>query len=392
MRTQISRKKTRDSAPVTRQSVKRELAWASGSEYFQNRDPLYHVNEQFQMTFDRVGMEHARRLAEESGSGFSEEERREQSQPLSGRENQPGRGERVFRSPAGAEKMLPGSQVPMETFARTAFQRGELSGAVLAGTGKMMLVSCLKRTVGQSGPMIQGQETLFGTGSQRRNIPGHDPDMVQFNRNVTDSAVGLVVDVLRDARRTVQSMEDLADGCGELEQGEGGTTLRAMYPFLDDRRERELAETYRARLADTDDPRQVPVLQNALVHTQALIQKKAQMKQEFINKLRQISQRAEQFLEELSQPEVGAEIAAALLQPEPDWPEPPEDEGGWPPDDTDQSAQWGTAPDQPGTEPGEPESAADAGGDAADGLPGSDGAQFGDGAGPASDPDGAGAP
>ncbi len=361
MHTQISRKKFTQPQPATRRRVERELAWASGAEAFQHRDPLYQVTEQFQMIFDRIGRQHAAALAEESGSGFSQEELQwENGEPRGSLARNYQEERQADRRRRG--QMLPGSGIPLEIFSQTAFQRGTLSGAVLEGTGKMMLISCLKRTVGQSEPKRIHQETLFGVGSQRRNIPGHDPDMVQFNRGVAKSAVGVVVDTLRDARRIVQSMEALVQGSGELKAEQGGATLRVLYPFLDDSREQALIQAYQRRLKQAQDPQETPVLQNALVHVRALIQKKAQMKQEFINKLRLISDRAVETLKELEKPETLEEIAAALLEPEEPWPEPPE--GEEPPDDSDHTAQWGTAPDigeedaegeEPEPESGEPE-------------------------------------
>ena len=375
MRKQIPRKKLPAARPVTAHSVERELAWAAGTESFQHQDPLYGVTEQFQMTFDRIGRQHAAALAEESGSGFSREEQEEADFAQSGRTPQ-----QDLTAGRRSGRTLPGSGIPMELFSQTAFQRGTLSGAVLEGTGKMMLISCLKRAVGQSGPRQMRQETLFDTGSQRRNIPGHDPDMVQFNRGVAQSAVGVVVDTLRDARRIVQSMEALARGSGELEADAGGATLRIMYPFLDDSRERMLAEQYRDRLSETRDPRETPILQNALVHVGALIQRKAQMKNEFVNKLRLISDRAAETLAELEAPEALEEIAAALLEPEEPWPEPPE--GEEPPDDPDHTAQWGPPPDGGDPDAGAAEPDPELGFTGAD--PGSDGPADGDGTGPAS--------
>ncbi len=344
MRAQIARKKRREAPEATREAVERQLAWASGTEYFNRRDPLYHVTEQFQMTFDCIGRSHAATLLEESGGGFSEEENEQAEQ-----ERQGGHAaqSRRPRGQEGRQRTLPNSGIPMEAFAQTAFQRGTLSGAVLEGTGKMMLVSCLKRTVGQSGPKRSQQESLFGVGSQRRNIPGHDPDMVQFNRGFAASAVGVVVDTLRDARRVVQSMEDLAKGSGEFEKDKGGETLRAMYPFLDDSKERALIAEYEDKLRAGPAPEERPVLQNALVHARALLHKKAQMKVEFTNKLRLFSDRAAEMLAELEEPGAVEELAAALLEPEEGWPEPPESpEGGEPPHDPEGPARRGGPPDR----------------------------------------------
>ncbi|MCD8334501.1 MAG: hypothetical protein LUC35_03950, partial [Clostridiales bacterium] len=65
---QIKRKQTPPVAPVTERAVRSQLAWAAGAESFQNRDPLYHVTESFQQTFDAMGQRHAAQLAEQSGA------------------------------------------------------------------------------------------------------------------------------------------------------------------------------------------------------------------------------------------------------------------------------------------------------------------------------------
>ena len=36
-------------------ALRRQMAWAAGTESFQHRDPLYHVTESFQQTFDAMG-------------------------------------------------------------------------------------------------------------------------------------------------------------------------------------------------------------------------------------------------------------------------------------------------------------------------------------------------
>ena len=116
----------------------------------------------------------------------------------------------------------------------------------------MMLFSCLKKTVGQSQPDRWQQKKLFEGASSMRNVPGHSPDRVIFNRGFTNSAVGLVVDTLRDARRTVEDLQDLVLGKSEMGAA-GGDTLRTMYPFLDDSRERGLLEQYRNQIRTARD-------------------------------------------------------------------------------------------------------------------------------------------
>ena len=189
----------------------------------------------------------------------------------------------------------------------------------------MMLVSCLKRTTGQSGPKRVQQQDLTRTGSQLRNIPGRSPDQMVFNRSFAKSALGIVVDTIRDARRVADSMADMAQGTGDLNAADS-ETLRTMYPFLDVSRDLALEAEYREKLANCTDAREKPVLQNALVQAISLRAKKAQMKNEFINKLRFISDRATETLSELEAPGALDEIvASAWGDREFDLPENPEE-------------------------------------------------------------------
>ena len=317
------------------QNLRRQMAWAAGTESFQHRDPLYHVTESFQQTFDAMGRRHAAQLggrqepegpAPEAGA---DRETEEVPDPTSAR--------------SFYERDRPENQDLLRRFSETAFQRGTLSGAVLQGTGQMMLFSCLKKTVGQSQPDKWQQRKLFEKASPMRNVPGHSPDKVAFNRGFTDSAVGLVVDTLRDARRTVEDMRDLALGKSEMGLA-GADTLRTMYPFLDDSRERELLEQYRDQLEQTGDVREKAALQSAIGRMEALIGKKAQMKQEFTNKLRFLSDRASEALEAFESPGFSAALDQALREAA-GAEEPPPEEGG---DDGDGAADPGTGPAAPG--------------------------------------------
>lgn len=301
------------------QGLRRQMAWAAGTEQFQHRDPLYHVTENFQQTFDAMGRRHAAQMGQEQ----------EQS---TGPGQAPQTGDMPDETSARSfyERSQPDDQDMIRRFSETAFQRGTLSGAVLRGTGQMMLFSCLKKTIGQSQPTRWQQQKLFEKASPMRNVPGHNPDRVVFNRGFTDSAVGLVVDTLRDARRTVEDMQGLAQGkMDRTEAGfRGGETLRTMYPFLDDSRERELLEQYRRQLEETTDPKEKAALQNAAARMEALVGKKAQMKLEFINKLRFLSDRATEALEVFSQPGFSAALDQALRKATGAEEPPPDDEKG----------------------------------------------------------------
>lgn len=318
-RAQIKRRKAPGPEPrALEQGLRRQMAWAAGTEYFQNRDPLYHVTESFQQTFDAMGRRYAAQLGPQE---------KPQDQPPQG---EMARQQEETPDPTSArsfyERDRPENQDLLRRFSETAFQRGTLSGAVLQGTGQMMLFSCLKKTVGQSQPDKWQQRKLFEKASPMRNVPGHSPDKVVFNRGFTDSAVGLVVDTLRDARRTVEDMRDLALGKSEMGQA-GADTLRTMYPFLDDSRERELLEQYRQQLRDTASPQEKAALQSAIARMEALVGKKAQMKQEFINKLRFLSDRAAEALEVFEAPGFSASLDQALREAT-GAEEPPPEEGG----------------------------------------------------------------
>lgn len=318
-----SRKSAPGPVPAAKKTAEEGLAWAAGTEQFQHRDPLYHVTESFQQTFDRIGRSHARELV----GGFTRED--------AGRGEKRGELEEKPRreSAAGTRedgKLLRRGNVPeaMTRFSDMAFQRGAMSASVLNGTGKMMLVSCIKRTVGESGPKRIQQQEFLDTGSQVRNIPGRSPDQMIFNRTFAKGALGIVIDTLRDARRVVDSMTDMARGTGELETEESGT-LRTVYPFLDNSRDLALEAEYREKLARCTDPREKAVLQNALVQVLSLKAKKAQMKNEFISKLRFVSDRATETLAELEAPGTLEEIQTSVWGGrEPELPENPEEGSG----------------------------------------------------------------
>ena len=320
-RTRIKRSAPAGAQPgKLEQTLRRQMAWAAGTEQFQHRDPLYHVTESFQQTFDAMGRRHAAQLAGEEP---------ERETPPGG---EPVRQGEEMPDPTSArsfyERGRPEDQEMIRRFSETAFQRGTLAGAVLQGTGQMMLFSCLKKTVGQSQPDRWQQQKLFEAASPMRNVPGHTPDRVIFNRGFTDSAVGLVVDTLRDARRTVEDLRDLALGKSEMGEA-GGDTLRTMYPFLDDSRERGLLEQYRQQLRTAGEGQERAALQNAAARMEALIEKKAQMKLEFTNKLRFLSDRATEALEVFSQPGFSTALDQALREAlGAEEPPPQEGEGG----------------------------------------------------------------
>ena len=328
MQIKKNRKTPLQPAAETRQSVEERFAWATGApgpEWMPQRDPLYQVTENFQQSFDRIGKSHAAAAAAGFAEGTEKSSSEEQDLLDKGDKQEPKGNERK-PSPQGTRGKATGNDAgkerkaetsPLTRFSDIAFRRGAMSASVLNGTGKMMLVSCMRRTAYETGPKHLQQQTLAGTGSVTRAIPGHVPDQIVFNRGFTNSALGIVVDTLRDARRVVETMTAIVQGAGE---GTGPTraALYKLYPFLDDSRDAEMEAEYRAKLEACTDEREKPLLQNALVRAVSLRAKKAQMKNEFINKLRFISDRATETLSELETAGIEEELTALAFGEEAD--------------------------------------------------------------------------
>lgn len=329
MQTKVLKKKPSGPGPALRCAVERQLSWAAvEGERIQHRDPLARVTEQFQQTFDQIGLRRAAQMA------AAESTRDQQAQ--------------AETKQAGARPEP--SRTPIQTFAGMAFQRGRLVTAVLQGTGRVMLATCLQHAAGQHNP-LQNRQVLFGAGSQVRAVPGSAPDQMVFHRGFAQSAVGLVVDTLSDAKSVVDTLAEMASGAGALEEKEGALTLRRVYPFLDDSRERELLDQYRARLAGTTGVEERQLLQNAMVHAGALITRKAQMRQEFATRLQLLSDRAREALEELQQEDTLDEMTAAVAQAS----QPPEIPPENPPEDGGPEGPGGNPPNRSRQTPGEKE-------------------------------------
>lgn len=313
-------------------ALERRIASAAGTDYFNDRDPVYQVTESFQTMFDMMGAQRAQGRTELFAAGMESmipglwsggRETERESETEGGRTadflNQTSMDAK-FEAPADENGRF------LNRFSEIAFSRGALSGAILRNRGQMMLFSCLKRTIGQSQPSNLRQRTLFSGASAERYVSGRQGDRVYFNRGQVDGAVALVADVTRDARRVVDTLSALASGESALPEGSGAETLRRMYPFLSVERERALRAEYRERLQSEADPRKKAILKSALAKTEALIDKKQQMKFRFMHELRHISDSATAALTVFDQPAFAQEILARLKEygiPGP----PPEDEG-----------------------------------------------------------------
>ncbi|MDR0491501.1 MAG: hypothetical protein LBH28_09700, partial [Oscillospiraceae bacterium] len=335
-----------DSKKALVQATDRQIKYAAGTEAFLSRDPVYHINEQFRQTFDFVGKNAARRLGAETEKNNLPES--------DGRETEVARPERkrfgASRAETGAArddassdmdgrtdmrdvyKPAPGeeNQNFINRFSQTAFGRGDMSGAVIRGTGEMMLLSCLKRTVCQSQPKNFRQRTLFNSSaSTKRNVRGYEQDKVIFNKGEANSAVGIVIDAVQSAGRTVEMLADLLEGNDSLPDGSGADTLFRQYPFLTDKKERELLAGYRETLDRLHGPEAADkraILDRAIIKTQALIEKKQQLRNNFTQHLRFLSNRA-MLASEVFNDEAFSQMLLKHLEEYSPAPPPPDDDG-----------------------------------------------------------------
>ena len=323
-------------APVSEESVRRQLSVAVGAETFRHRDPIYHLTESFRQTFDRIGQIRAQGQEPDLGAMTRLYFMREETPGLT-----EAGGERMAGSPGQetreTDEALPDatdmssryaprdpSQRLMDRFAEVAFQRGSLSAAVMRGQGKMMLFSCLNRSAGQERSRQVRERMLFQRSSSHSRISGSQGTLGITNKGFAESAVGIVVDVLKNARQALDSFTALAEG-----KGAGSGTLQKQYPFLTDSREQNLLAEYRGRLAQLKGPgteEQRAVLTRAQEKVEAVIRKKAQMREDFLQKLRYLSQSAAAAESEFSSKDFLQEALRAMgEEEEPEEIEPPED-------------------------------------------------------------------
>lgn len=296
----------------SRRELQERLAAVSGGPKFA-RSPGASAADFFRQSFEQIGRARVE----------------QQAQPFAGEKAEPQRADmglsitEGIRAPVGRaaperSKGIPSKPLPLQRFSELAFRRGNLAGSILQGTGKMMLVSCLRRTVNPRRP--EPHESLK-PGEKRTPFSGHDPDAQVFMRDLARGAVSIVVDTLHDARRTMQLLKEAVE-----RGGPGAEELFSMYPFLDDRGERELLAEYHAALPGASDSDICAMLQNAIVHAEASMAEKAKMRMDFLTALRRVTDRARKAIEEFESEGAAEEAARQAVEEElPEEMPPPED-------------------------------------------------------------------
>lgn len=274
------------------------------------------VRDRFRQSFDQFGQANAEKRQRGANPRQANPQQTDPQQggPLpSGARQQAGA---AGGTPVGRKlRGYPSQPLPLQRFSDVAFRRGNLAGSILQGTGKMMMVSCIRRTMNPRRPMPHDALT---PGTKRLPVKGEDPDALTFTRDLVRGAVSIVVDTIHDSRRTLNTMaETIRDG------GPGAAQLYTMYPFLDDSPERELREQCLAALAEAHDEDRRAALQSALVHAEAAIESKDRMRVDFLACLRRMSAQAKAAEEEFEAPGFEESLTQAVLSPEEDEPLPP---------------------------------------------------------------------
>lgn len=294
---ELQRRKKRPEGRSVQAQVRSSLYGVTGAPQagFVHRDPVHQLTESFASSFNNTGSGlgdqftldtdpfKAIRPAEEK-----ETEREEAAGP-----------EETYE-PAASLQMkeywsgrYQGNGAFIRSFGQVAFSRGGLAAGILQGEGRMMLISSLKRTVGQSPPGNDRQKMLYPSASVHQNLPGQEGTVI-YNRYDVKSAVGLVVSSIRSGRRVLDQFQQAAEGRPLAEQNI--RTLQTIYPFLSDREDRALLEEYNARSdelrAHHGAPEDIQAMEYGIRKLHAIIAKKQQQRVNFVTKLQELSAHA----------------------------------------------------------------------------------------------------
>lgn len=272
-----------EGAAAQRKALYAQISSAAGRSS-RSPDPAYMAGMQFRQTFDAVGA--GNRLLQSGGEAHAHREgRREDSLPPEReRELRRKHDSPVYRH--SRRKLAQGGFC--DRFASYAFSGGTLAGAVLAGRGEHMLVSCMERAAGS-----EKKQKLLGESAAEQRLAG-TPARVVTN-NEAHSAVGLVVESIRGATRTLDVIRSLAEGSGSspdtpLEQ-RGVQTMRELYPFMRLREDDEFIARCKTRLKELDGDDSQKALSErqavnaALTKAQAVREQKKAQQRVFLTKL-----------------------------------------------------------------------------------------------------------
>ena len=277
-----------------RRSVEAELAQIAGLELAVSRNPVHHLIEHSRSLFDAIGKNNAEKM--------STEKSREKKD-----------GEEV-NTDKDKDKETEEDNGFYKRFSEIAFTKGKMLCAVEQNGGKVMMTSCIKRTIDQSPHDDSRQGKVRESGATRINLPDSRAKL-SYHR-YTRAALELVVDTAQNLTRTLALYERMAAGeaDGRLGLPEIDTAYR-MYPFLNINREKEKLAKYKEEMKSLpEDSAKKSALNFGVNKLNSVIAHKNHARREFYVQLRKIIANAEAAAKLFSSPETEEEIVEDILK------------------------------------------------------------------------------
>lgn len=294
-------------------AIRSDLAVAAGDSKLRERDPVYELTESFRTRFDSF----PQRTVGMSLNGKQKSTQHEATKS----HTDPKERQRAQASESSAYGYAQ-DQDFNNRFVQLAFNNGKMSGAILHGTEKEMFVSCLQRAGGVPFLPDEKQKRLDAASAE---VPVRNyGTRLRFNR-WTHGAAGLVLDSLMDANRVLSLLETLASGRGgDAIEGNDVDMYRKLFPFLSVEHEQKMLAYYEDALKtlSQDGASQNPldidkkaVLTQGVLKTRAVIDRKMQMKDEFMVMLRKVMERSHEVKVYFSSPASMNQAAAEAFGP-----------------------------------------------------------------------------
>ena len=301
MLSSVSKKKKRSTAgqlPVCDQqeNYRRRIMANTGVGAQVSIDPVYQLIGGFTQQFDAVG--NARNAERHAGENEQNSLLSKREQPASREQLSTEELRRRHDSPvySHSERQLAEGDF-CDRFSSHAFHCGTLAASVMAGRGKEMFTTCVRRAGTYYRPGSQRERKVSGAGSASANIQ-NQPASVVFGREA-HAAVGLVVDCIRSSSDILEMFKQLAEDREPHSQNRlqqyGVETMREMYPFLQLEQDRILIGQYKAQLKALEDDTspngivQKKSLDAALKKAVAVKERKEAQQRRFLTVLSQIT-------------------------------------------------------------------------------------------------------
>ncbi|MDR2572349.1 MAG: hypothetical protein LBD23_18915 [Oscillospiraceae bacterium] len=306
-----------DSKATARKSVEGELAHIAGLERVKSRDPVHHLIEQSRNLFDVLGRANAEKMMGDGRNSFNAVDKMSGNDKAIGSESEKTKrlGENEYDTESDTVSEGEQNSDFYKRFSEIAFTKGKLLCSVEQGGGKMMMASCIRRSIDQSPPSDARQTEVRKHGATQMGVPDNRSKLT-YHR-YTRGALSLVVDTAQNLTRTLQVFERMAEGdiADRLGLPEIDTAYR-MYPFLTTTQEKTKLESYREELRSLDntDSKRRTALNFGINRLNTIISHKNRMRQDFYFGLRKLLEDSRRAAELFSQPAVEDEILQDVLE------------------------------------------------------------------------------